>query len=39
IKVDKCTGCEGVWLDPGELEAVAKLERSTLDRVFGVFRR
>ena len=22
IKVDKCSECEGVWLDPGELEAI-----------------
>ncbi len=20
IQVDRCTGCQGVWLDPGELE-------------------
>lgn len=39
ITIDKCTGCEGVWLDPGELEAVARLEQSTLGRVFGRFRR
>jgi len=35
IKVDRCSGCEGVWLDPGELEAVAGLEKSLLGRVFG----
>lgn len=35
IKVDKCSGCEGVWLDPGELEAVANLEKSMLGRIFG----
>lgn len=35
IKVDKCSGCEGVWLDPGELEAVAGLETSLLGRIFG----
>lgn len=35
IKVDKCSGCEGVWLDPGELEAVAELETSLLGRIFG----
>jgi hypothetical protein len=39
LKVDKCTGCEGVWLDPGELEAVTRVERSTFERVFGTFRR
>lgn len=35
IKVDRCSGCEGVWLDPGELDAVASLEKSLLDRIFG----
>ena len=23
IKIDKCTGCEGVWLDPGELDELS----------------
>lgn len=35
IKVDRCSGCEGVWLDPGELEAVAALEKGLLGRIFG----
>lgn len=38
IKIDKCTECTGVWLDAGELEAVSKLEKSALDKVFGVFK-
>lgn len=24
IAVDQCTGCGGIWLDPGELEQIAK---------------
>lgn len=24
LKIDKCTGCEGIWLDAGELEAIIK---------------
>ena len=39
LKVDKCTGCDGIWLDPGELEAVARLGRSAFDKLFAVFRR
>lgn len=35
IKVDRCSGCEGVWLDPGELDAVANMEKSMLGRIFG----
>ncbi len=39
IKVDKCSECEGIWLDTGELEAVAKLEKSGLDKLFSVFKK
>ena len=39
IKVDKCSGCEGIWLDAGELEAVAKLEKGGLDKLFSVFKK
>jgi len=37
VKVDECSECKGVWLDAGELESVAKMEKSTLDKFFGVF--
>jgi hypothetical protein len=39
IKIDKCSECEGVWLDAGELEAVAKLEKMGLDKLFSVFKK
>lgn len=39
IKVDRCSECDGVWLDAGELEAVSKLEKSGLDKLFGVFKK
>jgi len=39
IKIDKCSGCEGVWLDTGELETVSQLEKTGLDKLFGVFRK
>lgn len=39
IKVDKCSECEGIWLDAGELEAVSKLEKSGLDKLFSVFKK
>ena len=26
IKIDRCNGCRGVWLDPGELERVTSKE-------------
>jgi hypothetical protein len=39
MKVDKCSGCEGVWLDHGELEAVSKLEKTGLDKWFSVLKK
>ncbi len=39
LEVDKCSECEGIWLDAGELEAVSKLEKSSIDKLFSVFRK
>ena len=39
IKIDKCSGCGGVWLDAGELETVSQLEKTGLDKLFSVFRK
>src|SRR3989338_4310553 len=42
IKVDKCSGCEGIWLDSGELETVVKAEQKDkgfLDKMFTVFKK
>lgn len=39
IRVDKCSECEGLWLDAGELEAVSNLEKSGLDKLFSVFKK
>lgn len=39
IKVDKCSECEGIWLDAGELEGISKLEKSGLDKLFSVFKK
>ena len=39
VKVDKCFGCEGVWLDAGELEAVSQLDKSLVDKFFHVFKK
>ncbi len=39
LKVDKCSGCLGVWLDAGELEAVSKLEKGVMDTFFSVFKK
>lgn len=39
ILVDKCSTCEGIWLDAGELESTSKLGNSGLDKFFRVFRK
>ena len=39
IKVDKCSECDGVWLDAGELESVSNLEKKGLDKLFSVFKK
>ena len=39
IAVDKCSSCDGVWLDAGELEQVCSLDQGKLDKWFGVFKR
>jgi ssDNA-binding Zn-finger/Zn-ribbon topoisomerase 1 len=39
VKVDKCSECEGVWLDAGELEAISRFEKTNLDKLFSVFKK
>ncbi len=39
IKIDKCSECEGIWLDAGELEAVSQLEKTGFDKLFSVFKK
>ena len=39
IRIDECSECEGIWLDAGELETVAKLEKSGLDKFFSIFKK
>ena len=37
VKIDVCTECKGVWLDPGELEILAIQDRNPVTRIFGDF--
>lgn len=39
IEIDKCSECEGVWLDSGELESVSKMESSSVNKLFSVFKK
>ena len=36
LAIDKCSSCDGVWLDAGELEAVSNLEIDELIRIVGM---
>ena len=38
VKVDKYSACAGIWLDAGEIEAVARLEKAGFNKLFGVFK-
>ena len=39
MNIDKCSQCEGIWLDAGELEAISRLEKSGLNKLFSVFKK
>ncbi len=39
IKIDKCSECDGIWLDAGEMERVSTLEKTGLDKLFNVFKK
>jgi uncharacterized protein len=39
IKIDKCSECDGVWLDAGEMEQAAKMDKTGLDKLFSVFKK
>lgn len=36
INIDKCSHCDGVWLDAGELEQISNLGKRKLDKWFKV---
>ena len=38
ITIDRCSECDGVWLDAGELNSVSKLEKIGLDKFFSIFK-
>lgn len=39
VRVDKCSSCEGIWLDAGELEMISSKDKRFLDNFFGVFKK
>lgn len=39
VQIDKCSACEGIWLDAGELETISAMEKGGLDKLFSVFKK
>jgi hypothetical protein len=39
MKIDECSSCRGMWLDAGEFDALAKIEKPVLERLFNVFKK
>jgi hypothetical protein len=39
IKIDRCSDCEGIWLDKGELPALSNLGENVLGKLFSVFKK
>lgn len=37
VRVDKCFGCEGMWLDSGEIETIVKSESGFMGKLLRVF--
>ncbi len=37
VKIDVCSECKGIWLDPGELEMISYVDRNPVRRIFGDF--
>lgn len=38
VRVDKCFGCQGMWLDEGELGKISAKEPGFVGRLFQAFR-
>jgi hypothetical protein len=39
MKIDECTDCRGMWLDAGEFDAMARIDKPVLKKLFHVFRK
>ena len=38
IKIDRCTTCDGVWLDAGELEEISGFDAPVMSKFFSIFK-
>ncbi len=39
VKVDKCSACEGIWLDAGEINQILSKEEGFLTHFFHAFKK
>jgi hypothetical protein len=39
VRIDKCSGCSGIWLDKGELETITQLEKSIVKKFLDNFNK
>lgn len=39
MKIDECSTCRGMWLDAGEFDALAMIEKPVLERLLNVFKK
>jgi uncharacterized protein len=37
VRIDKCSACEGLWLDKGELDLIRQKERGFMAKMLSVF--
>lgn len=38
MKIDECSGCRGMWLDAGEFDAMSRIEKPVMEKLFKLFR-
>jgi acetyl-CoA carboxylase beta subunit len=39
MNIDKCSACRGMWLDAGEFDALVKIDKPVLEKLFHVFKK
>ena len=39
LKIDKCSSCDGVWLDAGELEEIVKDDNKSFSGFLRIFKK
>lgn len=38
VEVDRCSHCEGIWLDNGELDCILSKGKGVVDKFFSIFQ-